>query len=415
MLVAGTGLAAAGGSVAVSNAAGLRAVLTLTPSKTFVGQIVVAGIARSTLANGTSVKRLTINWGDGRTVRLGGLKSLSTHRYAHPGRFIVIEALTDSKGHTAHSSMPAVIAKPSRVFWDLFNGRAGTQIQLESAALPLLASSRDVQITGSATNKLRCTAGMTTDSKGRLWVLSYPNGCSAPFEATIQVFSTPVVQSSAPVLTFTLPGTGDVDNLTFDHKGNLWVEDDYNSAVYEFSGPFTTSSTLVPALTITAGINRPSGIAVDAKGDVFVANVTSAGTHSIAVFHAPVSAATVPTFLSGLTEPGGLTVDTLGNLYASSNPANGKGAAVVRYNANHLGNGATPSIVDRWVHLGIPYTSDFAWDALGNLYVADCGSLGGLRVFPLATSPFSPVLRPSAVYTNPSLVLTGCAWGIAIH
>jgi len=413
-LVAAPGLGAAVGATGSSSPAAPRAVLTLEPAKTFVGQVVVADLARSTLAKGTSVRSLTVNWGDGRTVRLGGLKSAATHRYARAGRFIVIETLVDTKGHTTRASMAEQIAKASRVYWDLFNG-AAPQFQLESAALPLAASSIDREITGTSGNMLRCTAGMTTDSKGRLWVLSYPGGCSAPFAATIQVFTTPVTQSSVPVLTFSLPGTGDDDNLAFDPRGHLWVEDSFNNAVYEFAGPFTTSTALVPALTLTKGINTPSGVAVDARGDVFVANSKSAGSNSIAVFHAPVTAATVPTFLNGLHSPGGLALDALGNLYASTNPPTGAGAALVRYNSNHLASGSVPSIVDRSGLHGIPYAASLAWDALGNLYVADCGNEASIRVYPLATSPFGPKVAPSAVYTNSSLRSVGCAWGVAVH
>jgi DNA-binding beta-propeller fold protein YncE len=166
-------------------------------------------------------------------------------------------------------------------------------------------------------------------------------------------------------------------------------------------------------MTLTNGITVPSGIAVDAAGDVFVANVPSGGTNSIAVFHAPVSNATVPTFLNGLTGPGGLIFDTQGNLYASTN-ANNAGA-IVRYNANNLGNGATPNIIDAAGLAGQnPYEANFAWDAEGNLYVADCGNQASVRVYPTGTSQFSSSLAPSVNYTTPPVTATDCAWGIAI-
>ena len=214
------------------------------------------------------------------------------------------------------------------------------------------------------------------------------------------------------MLSFSLPGAGDYDNLTFDHGGNLWVEDEFNSSVSEFTGPFTSSGPLTAATTLTTGINHPSGVAVDAAGDVFVANVTSSGTNSIAVFHAPVSNATVPTFLNGLRGPGGLIFDSQGNLYASTN-ANLAGA-IVRYNANNLGSGAMPNIVDpTGLATQNPYESNFAWDAEGNLYVADCGDQASLRVYPTATSPFSSTLG-FLNYTTPPVTTIDCAWGIAI-
>jgi sugar lactone lactonase YvrE len=310
---------------------------------------------------------------------------------------------------TALSSAP--LFTPQTVYWDLF--KAGTTNQLQFAATPLTTSSPFTDISGTVGNGLHCSSGMTFDSSGRLWVISAVSGCSSPYPSLIQVFNVPITQSSVPVLSFTLPGTGNYDNLTFDHGGNLWVEDSANGSVSEFTGPFTSSGPLTAALTLTNGITIPSGILVDAAGDVFVANVTSSGTNSIAVFHTPVSNATVPTFLNGLTQPGGLIFDAQGNLYASNNAS--VGGAIVRYNANNLGNGATPNIVDTAGLVGqTPYEAGFAWDAEGNLYVADCGSNASVRVYPTATSQFSSSLAPSVNYTTPPVTATNCAWGIAI-
>jgi sugar lactone lactonase YvrE len=269
-------------------------------------------------------------------------------------------------------------------------------------------------ISGTVDNGLRCTAGMIVGPQNRLWVLSYPSGCSAPFPAVIQVFSLPLNPSSTPLFTLTLPGVGDDDNLTLDHKGNLWVEDAYNKQVDEFPGPFDSSATLVASLTLSLPDMTPSGLALDSKGDLFVSNVESASTRSIAVYHAPISEASVPTFLTGLIEPGGLTFDKHGDLYASSNPSNGNGSAIVRYDAGHLKSGAKPSVVNRAGLKGMPYEANFAWDASGNLYVADCGSVANVRVYPLATRSFTSKLSPSVTHRDPSFDTVECAWGLAI-
>jgi len=311
------------------------------------------------------------------------------------------------------ATTPTPTATPAQtVYWDLFDG--SNNFPLEFAGLPLTASSSDTQINATAGNKLRCTAGMTSDSMHRLWILSYPNGCSGPFSAIVLVFTPPITQSSTPVLTFNLPGTGDDDLMTFDSLGNLWVEDNFNSKVQEFTGPFVTSGSLSAAVTLTNGINKPSGIAVGSTGNVYVSNVTSTGTNSITVFQAPVTASTTPTFLNGLKGPGGLIFDSAGNLYASNNSNSGTTWSIDRYNSNNLGSGATPNIVDS---AGLPsgdYEASFAFDAAGNLYDADCGSNPGIRVYPTATMAFSSSLAPSVIYTNSSITSIGCAWGIAV-
>jgi hypothetical protein len=322
---------------------------------------------------------------------------------------IVTPKPTPSPSPTSTPTM----APAQTVYWDLFYSL--NTHQLEFTGLPLTVNSTDTDLSGTSGNMLRCTAGMTFDSMGRLWILSYPQGCSAPFPAIAAVFTPPITASSTPALTFNFPGAGDIDHLVFDHLGNLWVSDDYNNAAYEFTGPFTSSRTLTTALTLTNGINRPSGIAVGPTGNVYVSNASSTGTNSIAAFQAPVSNTTTPTFLNGLSGPGGLIFDAAGNLYASNNPNSGGGWAIDRYNSNNLGSGATPSVVDS---AGLPsgdYEADFAFDAAGNLYDSDCGSNPGIRVYPTATMAFSSSLAPSVIYTNSSLTTVGCAWGIAIH
>ena len=418
VLAATMGVGASSAFGAAQRTAGPTTALALSPPRAFTGQLVVADLHGSTVPTGTTLRRLTVNWGDGsRVASLVGLRSTPAHRYARPGRYVVSETLVDSAGRSSRRSRVELVAHAQRLYWDLFNGD-GLQYQLESAALPLSVRSATSAISGTTGNKLQCTAGMTVDARGRLFVLSYPNGCSAPMSAAIQVFGLPLTPSSTPILTLALPGQGDDDNLAFDHRGNLWVEDAYSDAVYEFKGPFTTSATLSPALTLTSGISMPSGIAVDARGDVFVANGASNGARSIAVFRAPVTPATTPTFLDGLQSPGGLIFDTRGDLYASNNPSSGKGSALVRFNANHLENGAAPSIVDRagvgGIH-GRPHEANFAWDALGNLYLADCGNEASLKVYPLGTTAFGPRLSPSLVFTNHSITSLGCAWGIGVH
>jgi len=356
---------------------------------------------------------VTVTWGDGSPpVVLHTLAALPEHHYADAGKYTVRAKVTDSKGKSAVSSLAESVVIQN-VYWDLFNGQS-LSFQVEFAKLALTAKSTDTVISGTVGNGLRCTAGMTVGSQNRLWVLSYPSGCSAPFPAVIQVFSLPLNPSSTPLFTLALPGVGDDDNLTFDHKGNLWVEDYYNQKVYEFPGPFNSSAALVPSLTLSLPNMTPSGLALDAKGDLFVSNVTSTSTRSIAMYHAPISAASVPTFLKGLIQPGGLTVDPHGDLYASNNPANGKGAAIVGYDAGHLKPGATPSIVNRVGLKGMPYESNFAWDASGNLYVADCGSIANVRVYPLATMPFTSQLSPSVTHRDASFNQVECAWGLAI-
>ena len=307
------------------------------------------------------------------------------------------------------SSLPPP-RKPSSgqtAYWTLFASASNPQIQ--AAALPLSASSTVTSVPGS--NAIQFSAAMAFDSSARLWITSFPSGGGI----TAAVYSLPITSGSTPALTFNLPSGGDIDHMTFDAAGNLWMSDFSLKKVYEFNPPFTASGTLTPAVTVSvASFTHPSGLALDAAGNLYVTDFGSSGLNSIAVFTAPVTSASTPAFyLNGLSNPGGLIFDAQGNLYASTNgPAQ---SSIVRYNAGNLVSGATPDVVDT-TGLGTQnYEADFAFDSTGNLYVADCGnaSVAGIRSYPTGSSSFTSSLAPSATYTNANV--NGCVWGIAIH
>ncbi len=316
-----------------------------------------------------------------------------------------------SEGQSGGALLTVTPVPAQTIYWSLFDGQAATP-QIALATLPLTAGSTVTNVPLSTT--LRQTAGMTFDATGRLWVISSPQAGGI----VAAVFIPPVTPASTPALLFNLPASG-IDFFSFDHAGNLWASDYANHLEYMFTPPFTASRALVPSVTLSLpGFSHPTGNAVDAAGNVYVPNLGSTGTNSIAVFTAPVTSASVPAFyLNGLTGPGGLIFDAQGNLYASNHP-NGGQTSIVRFNSNNLVSGALPNIVDP-TGLGTQnYEAAFAFDAAGNLFVADCGAPSngaGIRSYPTATTPFSSTLAPSATYTNSTINTIGCVWGIAIH
>jgi sugar lactone lactonase YvrE len=335
---------------------------------------------------------------------------VASHVVNPVSRLAVLVIISAALAACSSSTTAPVGPSPQTVYWNLFTGASSPQMQF--ATIPLSASSTVTNVPSSA--GFVQTSGMVFDSSGRLWVLTSPS--SGVINA--DVFTLPITAASTPTLVFVLPASNDIDHITFDSGGNLWASDFAGLKEYKFTPPFTTSGTLVPAVTLTlTGFTHPSGIAVDASGNVYVPNVGSLGTNSIAVFTAPVTSASTPAFfLTGLNNPGGVIFDSQGNLYASVNA--GGTDSIVRYNSNNLGASATPNIIDSTGLGNMNYEADFAFDAAGNLYVADCGAPGngaGIRSYPLASSAFSTTLAPSATYTNTNINTIGCVWGIAIR
>ena len=306
-----------------------------------------------------------------------------------------------------HLAVPAA-KKASYLYWTLFESCSYPQIQF--VRLKLKAKSKASDYNCSSANGFSYSSGMHIDAQGRLWVIYFGQGHGSP--GTAAVFKLPLKTNSLPEYTFVLAGTQDPDHLTFDPSGNLWVNSHSNGSILEYAGPFTKSATLTPTLTITKGITTPNGIAIDKSGNLYVSLGPSTGTDSIAVFTAPITSSSTPYYLNGLSGPGGLIFDKNGNLYASINVSSL--SAIVRYDKNDLSSGDSPSIVDP-TDLSYTYESDFAFDAGGNLYFANCGSNASIYLYPTGTKPFSSSLKPSLDYSDPDLQQSGCGWGIAIH
>lgn len=295
------------------------------------------------------------------------------------------------------------------VYWTLYADTNYPEVQ--GAKLPLKKESKTLNVGGNTRNYLNYTSGLTVDKTGHLWILSFGKYGGKP--VTALVFNLPLKKSSLPEYGFVLSGTDGSNSLAFDPSGNLWTSSPGNNEVLEYSGPFTKSGTLSPAQTLDGGGYEPYGIAFDKSANLYVSIFNSTGTNSIAVAAPPYTSA--PYFLDGLTSPGSLTFDAAGNLYSSSNGSSG--AAVVRYDADNLNEGAKPSIVDP---KGLPsgsYMSAFAFTPAGDLYVANCGKSesAGIDVYPTSRSKFGANLKPSLLYSNAGLQRAGCAWGIAIH
>jgi hypothetical protein len=106
-------------------------------------------------------------------------------------------------------------------------------------------------------------------------------------------------------------------------------------------------------LTITAGLNSPAGVAVDAAGKIYV---TNQGNNTMTTYK-PSGTRTTPT-ITGLSSPAGVAVDVSGKIYIA-NEGNG---TVTTYSAN--GVETNPTIT------GLSQPTGVAIDAGGKIFIA---------------------------------------------
>ncbi len=307
----------------------------------------------------------------------------------------------------AGSAGPAPDAESGKAYWTLFYAQPKPQVEI--AKLPLKSSSHVTGVNGNGTNQLVC-ANAIRFVGSKVWITNL-SPCHSYGASIVGVYSLPLTSSSSPQKTFTLSGPLDADHMAFDASGNLWVPSVGDNAVYEYTGPFTSSGTLTPATKLTMGLNVPQGLGFDTKGNLYVANTgTSTGAKAITVFKAPISNSK-PYYLKGVIAPSGLAFDAKGNLYVSSNAAAG---AIAEFARDHLKSGDSPTVVDSSGLAANSYGADLNFDGAGNLYDADCGDSAGIYTYPTASKKFTSHLTPS-FFTTATIQTIGCIWGIATH
>lgn len=295
------------------------------------------------------------------------------------------------------------------VYWTLGNGGTPSP-QLEVATWPLTNTSvPTATVNSSVSNMLNRATSIAFDSSGRLWVI---DAVSLSADQAL-VFNLPITTSSTPAFVLTLNGSSGVFGITFDAQGNLWAASFDNNRVFEYTGPFNSTTAVSPALTLV--VTKPAQPVFDATGNLYVP-VYLTTTGSVDVFDKPITNLMAPsaTFAATLHSPFGAAFDGSGNLYLGLGNGSSAGG-IARFNSNNLSNGATPNTTDSTGFVGNPFSFELAVDAAGNLYDADCGGAARLYVYPNVATSFSSSLAPTTTYTDASIATTGCVGGVAIH
>jgi hypothetical protein len=209
--------------------------------------------------------------------------------------------------------------------------------------------------------------------------------------ATVVDFGTreaPIIISNSPTLITAFspgeaPGTVDVTVTTHAGASATSPSDQFNVVQSGFTDPFgvaldsrgnvyvaniggNTVTKVTPVgvvSTFASGFSGPLAPAFDAAGNLYVANL---GNNTVME---ATPAGVVSTFASGFNEPEGLAFDAVGNLYVS-NAGNNKVSKV------------TPAGVVSVFASGFSNPTGLAFDAAGNLYVATLGNNTVSKVTP---------------------------------
>jgi sugar lactone lactonase YvrE len=171
------------------------------------------------------------------------------------------------------------------------------------------------------------------------------------------VFTVTVVQAGAnyigpgPALTLVSSGLNVPVGVAVDGAGNVYVTDQNDNAVKEWSAATQQVTTLV-----SSGLSSPQGTAVDASGNVYIADFANneikewnASTHQVTTLVS-----------SGLNGPYGVAVDAYGDVYI----ADANNNAIKEWSAS-------TQQVTTLVSSGLHTPLGVAVDDGGNVYIAD--------------------------------------------
>jgi sugar lactone lactonase YvrE len=185
-------------------------------------------------------------------------------------------------------------------------------------ALPGSGAAAARTVIRSNNGSLSAPTGIAFDPAHRLWVANSANGTLVRFDAA------ELAASGAPTPAVVLTGLGHPIGVAFDAGGALWVSDNTAQTVAEYlPAQLAASGAPVPTVVLSArnrSLVRPTGLAFDREGNLWVANSGSQAVASFTPAQLAASGAPAPhvvVFLAStsLGVPFGIAFDGAGSLW----------------------------------------------------------------------------------------------------
>lgn len=227
----------------------------------------------------------------------------------------------------------------------------------------------------------------------RVLIFLDPDNDTSPTEADIVLgqdgsFSSHVAHIDSPAGNGIVEGFSFARGLALEADGDLWVIDQFGHRALKFNQPLTTDAIpdlVVGQTTLSAlaegSLHYPLGVAVDAEGNVYVADVQA---NHVVRFDTPAANQAMPDLTysdyagaNPFEGPTDVAIDANGNLYAAYNGMRKLGVFAAPL-TDTSGDYEFPDV-------NYPHGMDF--DAASNLYVAlcngayPCDNAGRLLVF----------------------------------
>jgi Abnormal spindle-like microcephaly-assoc'd, ASPM-SPD-2-Hydin len=244
--------------------------------------------------------------------------------------------------------------------------------------------------------------GVALDSDSKIYVVDETTNSVTIYPAVGESTGTLNEAFTAAISTTMTTGLTHPQEIALDANGNIYVADDFAAKVFIY--PAGSNGNDAPTAVISGGLTdftSPFGIALDPSGNIYVADYgLRLGATPASVFVYPpignstgtvneAPSSTITGQDTGLVNPFGIALDSSRNIYVADDGNSAAmpavPASVLVYSAGSHGD-AAPLATISGSNTGLMEPCGVALDSTGNIYVADFLAASVLVYPPLQTS-----------------------------